>query len=197
MTDQTARLEAATVKAEVGSAILSQFSNNAAGLPPIPTLAGSIPALADLISTIQTAGSNKISFATKIYATTAAGIAATVDQEIFLVQSSSSNLVYNVYQNVSGTATDTGKSMLTSAAITTEVGLATTAATAAQASAATATARVAGFHSPSATAPTTRDDGSALQIGDRYFNTTVASEFIYTSGGWINNSFSDIDGGFY
>ena len=57
--------------------------------------------------------------------------------------------------------------------------------------------QIAGFLPASATAPATRTDGSALQVGDRYFNTSINSEYIHTVGGWVNNSFSEIDGGFY
>lgn len=35
--------------------------------------------------------------------------------------------------------------------------------------------------------PATRTDGSPLQIGDRYFNTTVQAEYIYTDTGWKAN----------
>jgi hypothetical protein len=39
---------------------------------------------------------------------------------------------------------------------------------------------------PSATNPTTRADGSALQIGDLYFNTGTALIRVYTSTGWVD-----------
>ena len=38
--------------------------------------------------------------------------------------------------------------------------------------------------SPSSTVPTTRDNGSPLIVGDRYFNTTLELEYIYKTGGW-------------
>lgn len=57
-----------------------------------------------------------------------------------------------------------------------------------------ATARTVRFVSASTTAPTVRDDGSALQIGDRYVNTTTQVEYIYKSGGWASNeSLAQID----
>lgn len=37
---------------------------------------------------------------------------------------------------------------------------------------------------PSATAPTTRSDGSALQVGDLYFDTATDTMKVYTSSGW-------------
>ena len=39
----------------------------------------------------------------------------------------------------------------------------------------------------SATAPTTRGDGTPLQIGDRYVNTGSQAEYIYKSFGWVSN----------
>jgi len=39
---------------------------------------------------------------------------------------------------------------------------------------------------PHATAPTTRTDGSALQIGDLYFNTSDNSMKVYSASGWVN-----------
>jgi hypothetical protein len=38
----------------------------------------------------------------------------------------------------------------------------------------------------SATAPTTRADTSALQVGDLYFDTSTDTMKVYSSGGWIN-----------
>ena len=38
--------------------------------------------------------------------------------------------------------------------------------------------------SPSATDPVNRENGEALEIGDRYFNTTLELEYIYKTGGW-------------
>jgi tetrahydromethanopterin S-methyltransferase subunit B len=42
------------------------------------------------------------------------------------------------------------------------------------------------YYGPSATAPSTRSDGSALQIGDLYFDTTNAVMKVYGSGGWAD-----------
>lgn len=47
------------------------------------------------------------------------------------------------------------------------------------------------FLSPSATNPTTRDDGSSLKVGDRYFNTTVQAEYLYSSSGWKLSTATD------
>lgn len=44
------------------------------------------------------------------------------------------------------------------------------------------------FIAPSATNPTTRDNGQPLQIGDRYFNTSTQLENIYRSSGWSANT---------
>lgn len=57
------------------------------------------------------------------------------------------------------------------------------AATAA-AAAATAVTLTDRFLAPSATAPTTRDNGSPLQIGDTYLNTTTQTQNVYKSTGW-------------
>lgn len=133
MVDQTTRLEIATVNAEIGSNIVYRFANDAAAAAEIPTDSGDIPNLKQVIVSIQEEGAEKISFATTIYPTTAAGIAATTNGAIFLVQSVSADEIYTVWQNVSGVATDTGKRALNSQAVK-------DAETAAQASAASATA---------------------------------------------------------
>jgi len=41
------------------------------------------------------------------------------------------------------------------------------------------------YQGPSATAPTLRNDGSALQLGDLYFNTALDEMNVYTSTGWV------------
>lgn len=188
MADQTQRLEVATVRAEVGSSILYRFSNDAVDAAAIPTESGNINNLKKVILDIQADGAEKISFATTIYPTTAAGIAATTNGAIFLVASSDADEIYAVYSNNAGTAVDTGKRAISGSAVTAAVNTATTAAANAQTAADTATARVAGFHSPSASDPTTRDDGTSLQIGDTYFNTTLQSNRIFTSSGWAQQA---------
>lgn len=193
MADQTARLEAATLRAEIGSGILFRFSNDAVDGGAIPTQSGDIQNLKSVILGIQTDGANKISIATTIYPTTAAGIAGTTNGAIFLVQSSATTEIYAVYQNNNGTAVDTGKRALDGSAVTNATTAATQAAASAQAAANTATARVAGFHAPSSTDPTTRDDGSALQVGDTYFNTSTNSGRTYSSSGWILSSVNGND----
>ena len=45
-----------------------------------------------------------------------------------------------------------------------------------------------GFLPPSATPPTTRVDGTPLQIGDRYMKTPEDIEYIYKTGGWEPNN---------
>lgn len=60
-------------------------------------------------------------------------------------------------------------------------------ATAAQASAAQAVTLLGQFISPKATAPTVRDNGQPLQIGDSYLNTTDQLQYIYRSAGWVAN----------
>ena len=45
-----------------------------------------------------------------------------------------------------------------------------------------------GFLPPSATPPTTRVDGSTLQIGDRYMKTPEDIEYIYKTSGWEPNN---------
>lgn len=188
MADQTQRLEVATVRAEVGSSILYRFSNDAVDAAAIPTESGNISNLKKVILDIQTDGAEKISFATTIYPTTAAGLAATTNGAIFLVRSSDPDEIYAVYSNNSGTAVDTGKRAISGTAVTAAVNTATTAAANAQNAADTATARVAGFHSPAANDPTSRDDGTSLQIGDTYFNTTLQSTRIFTSSGWAQQA---------
>lgn len=188
MADQSARLEAATIKAEIGSGIVYRFSNDAATDDDIPTLSGEIPNLKKVILRIQNEGAEKISFATKIFIDTAAGIAGTSNQEIFLVQSAEPGEIYEVWQNVSGTAVDTGKRSISAAAVIEATEAATAAAASAQESADAATMRVARFLEPSATPPIQRDDGQPLQLGDRYLNTTDQVEYIYKASGWVANN---------
>lgn len=188
MADQPARLEAATIKAEIGSGIVYRFSNDAASEADIPTLSGAIPNLKNVILRIQNEGAEKISFATKIFISTSAGIAGTSNQEIFLVQSNDPGEIYEVWQNVSGTAVDTGKRSISASAVIEATEAATAAAASAQESADAATIRVARFLEPSATPPTQRNDGQPLQFGDRYLNTTDQIEYIYKSTGWVANN---------
>ena len=46
----------------------------------------------------------------------------------------------------------------------------------------------ASFLGAKSSAPTTRNDGSALQIADRYFNTSDQLEYLYKSTGWVANN---------
>ncbi|WP_367239024.1 hypothetical protein AB1H94_17030 [Pseudomonas fulva] len=60
--------------------------------------------------------------------------------------------------------------------------------------AAEAQARSARLLGPSPEAPELRDDGTPLQIGDRYFNSVSHAEFIYKASGWAaNESLQAID----
>lgn len=188
MADQPARLEAATIKAEIGSGIVYRYANDAATEDDIPTLSGAIPNLKKEILRLQNEGAEKISFATKIFISTSAGIAGTSNQEIFLVQSNDPGEIYEVWQNVSGTAVDTGKRSISASAVIEATEAATAAAASAQESADAATIRVARFLEPSATPPTQRDDGQPLELGDRYLNTTDQIEYIYKSTGWVANN---------
>lgn len=188
MADQPARLEAATIKAEIGSGIVYRYANDAATEDDIPTLSGAIPNLKKEILRLQNEGAEKISFATKIFISTSAGIAGTSNQEIFLVQSNNPGEIYEVWQNVSGTAVDTGKRSISASAVIEATEAATAAAASAQESADAATIRVARFLEPSATPPTQRDDGQPLELGDRYLNTTDQIEYIYKSTGWVANN---------
>ena len=53
--------------------------------------------------------------------------------------------------------------------------------------AAMATARTAPFLDSADSNPSTRFDGSPLQVGDRYFNTAAQGEYLFTSAGWVLN----------
>lgn len=190
MADQTQRLEIATVRAEVGSNILYRFSNDAAAADAIPTESGDINNLKQVILQIQADAAEKISISTTIYPSVAAGLAATADQEIFLVQSDDANEIYTVWKNEAGTAVNTGKSAMSSEAIQQALDASNEAAQAAEEAADTATARTAGFLEPSATNPVVRDNGLPLQQGDRYFNTEDQTEYIYKPSGWEANDSS-------
>lgn len=187
MADQTQRLEIATVKAEIGSDILSRFSNDAVGASPIPTGSGDIQNLKQVIVDIQEEGAEKISFATTIYPTTAAGIAGTTNGAIFLVRSADPDEIYAVYSNTAGVAVDTGKRALSATAIQTAMDVALESANAAEDSADLATARTARFLASVSTPPVIRDDGTPLQLGDRYLSTANQAEYIYKSSGWVAN----------
>lgn len=50
-----------------------------------------------------------------------------------------------------------------------------------------------GFLPPSATPPVTREDGSPLQPGDRYYNTAEAVEYIFISSVWTANNVNGAD----
>ncbi|MBD8680284.1 hypothetical protein [Pseudomonas sp. CFBP 13719] len=187
MADQTQRLEIATVKAEVGSNILYLFSNAAENAQPIVTESGEIRNLKQVIAAIQEDGAEKISVATTIYQTAAAGLAATADGGIYLVQSGDADKIYTVWRNQAGAAVNTGKTAMSSQAIQDALAASNDAAQAAEDAADVATNRTAGLLQPSALAPAARDNGLPLQVGDRYFNTASQAEYIYSANGWAAN----------
>jgi len=187
MADQTQRLEIATVRAEVGSSILYRVANDPVAADPIPTGSGDIPNLKQVIAEIQEEGAQKISVATTIYPSVEAGLAATTDGGIFLVQSDEATEIYKVWKNDGGSAVNTGKTAMSSEAIEQALQSSNEAAQAAEDAADVATNRTAGFLAPSATPPEIRDNGLPLQLGDRYFNTEDQAEYIYTDAGWVSN----------
>jgi hypothetical protein len=187
MADQTQRLEIATVRAEVGSNIVYRFANDAAEAASIPTESGDIQNLKQVVLDIQAEAADKISIATTIYPTVAAGLAATPDQSIFLVQSNDADEIYAVWKNESGTAVNTGKTALSATAIQTALDASNEAAQAAEDAADTAIARTSRYLAPSATPPVVRDDGLPLEIGDVWFSTIDQTEYRYTDDGWRAN----------
>lgn len=194
MADQTQRLEIATVRAEVGSNIVFRFANDAANADSIPTQSGDMQNLKQVVLEIQQNAAEKISISTTIYPTVAAGLAATADQGIFLVQSNDADEIYAVWQNQGGAAVNTGKTALSATAIEAALEASNEAVRAAEEAADVATSRTAGFLAPSATPPTVRDNGLPLQLGDRYINTETQTEYIYRDGGWeANDSLQAID----
>ncbi|WP_060476737.1 tail fiber domain-containing protein [Pseudomonas monteilii] len=187
MADQTQRLEIATVRAEVGSNILFHFANDAENADGIPTQSGDIKNLKQVVLEIQQDAAEKISISTTIYPSVAAGLAATADQGIFLVQSNDADEIYTVWQNQGGTAVNTGKTALSATAIQTALDASNEAARAAEDAADVATARTARYLAPSATQPTVRDNGLPLEIGDVWFDTVEQTEYRYTDQGWRAN----------
>lgn len=185
MTDQAQRLEIATVRAEIGSNITYRFNNDAIDALLIPTDSGNIKNLKQVIADIQQEGAEKISFATKIYPTTAAGISATVAGEIFLVAASNADEIYAVWQNTAGVAVDTGKRAISASAVIAATDAAQASANDAQTAASEATAKVAPFLSPASIDPVARGDGSDLQPGDTYFNTIIQAIKVYSTSGWV------------
>ncbi|NNA93081.1 hypothetical protein HBO16_28155, partial [Pseudomonas gessardii] len=113
MTDQTQRLEIATVRAEIGSNITYRFNNDAIEADEIPTDSGPIPNLKQVMKVIT----DKASVSSSIYPTVAAGLAATAEGAIFLVASSEDDEIYAVWKKVGGVAVDTGKRSLSSQAV--------------------------------------------------------------------------------
>lgn len=193
MTDQAQRLEIATVRAEIGSNITYRFNNDAIDALLIPTDSGDIKNLKQVIADIQQEGAEKISFATKIYPTTAAGLAATANGEIFLVAGAGDDEVYAVWQNSSGAAVDTGKRAISATAVIAATDAAQASADNAQAAANEASAKVAPFLSPASTDPSVRDDGSSLHVGDTYFNTVIQADKVYSSSGWVAANVTGIE----
>lgn len=187
MADQTQRIEIATVRAEVGSNILFRFANDAANADSIPTQSGDIQNLKQALLEIQQDAAEKISISTTIYPSVAAGLAATPDQGIFLVQSNDADEIYTVWQNQGGTAVNTGKTALSATAIQTALDASNEAARAAEDAADVATSRTDRYLAPSATQPTVRDSGLPLEIGDVWFDTAEQTEYRYTSQGWQAN----------
>ncbi|GEM_PF-2775375 len=187
MADQTQRLEIATVRAEVGSNIVFRFANDAANADSIPTQSGDIQNLKQVVLEIQQDAAEKISISTTIYPSVAAGLAATADQGIFLVQSNDVDEIYTVWQNQGGTAVNTGKTALSATAIQTALDASNQAANAAEEAADVATARTARYLAPSESEPTFRDNGLPLEIGDVWFNTVDQTDYRYTDQGWIAN----------
>lgn len=112
MTDQTQRLEIATVRAEIGSNITYRFNNDAIDAGGIPTESGDIKNLKQIIKSIE----DKASISTAIYPTVAAGLAATAEGGMFLVASADTDEIYEVWRKVAGAAVDTGKRALSSQA---------------------------------------------------------------------------------
>ncbi|HDS1816347.1 TPA: tail fiber domain-containing protein [Pseudomonas putida] len=188
MTDQTQRHEIATVKAEIGSNILSRFSNDPIDAEPIPTASGDIKNLKQEIFEFQEEASEELSIATTVYPTVAEGLVATPSQAIFLVQSADADEIYKVWQSNAGTAVDTGKTAMSSQAVQDALDASNESAIAAEAAAALAGERMAGFLAPSAAAPAVRDNGFPLETGDRYLNLIDGLEYIYKSGGWAANN---------
>ncbi len=187
MADQTQRLEIATVRSEVGSNIVFRFANDAANADRIPTQSGDIQNLKQVVLEIQQDAAEKISISTTIYPSVAAGLAATADQGIFLVQSNDADEIYTVWQNQGGTAVNTGKTALSATAIQTALEASNEAAQAAENAADIATTRTARYLAPSATQPVVRDDGLPLQVGDVWFDTKGQTEYRYTDEGWRPN----------
>ncbi|KAA8702473.1 hypothetical protein [Pseudomonas proteolytica] len=131
MTDQAQRLEIATVRAEIGSNITYRFNNDAIDAGGIPTESGDIKNLKLIIKEIE----DKASVSTSIYTSVAAGLAATSEGGMFLVQSDEDDEVYVVWRKVGGVAVDTGKRALSSQAAEDAVNAAQDSADAAEASA--------------------------------------------------------------
>lgn len=165
MSDQTQRLEIATVKAEIGSDILSRFSNDAVAADPIPTETGDIQNLKQIIFEIE----SKASVSSSIYPDTATGLAATAEGGMFLVASAEIDEIYVVWKKEAGVAVDTGKRALSSQVVEdAAISSAESAQIAEDAAALAATA------------------SAAIQLSTGIFPTTAAGLAATASGGYFS-----------
>jgi len=173
MTDQTQRLEIATVRAEIGSNITYRFNNDAIDAGGIPTESGDIKNLKLIIKEIE----DKASVSTSIYPDVTEGLAATEEGGMFLVQSAEDDEIYVVWRKVGGAAVDTGKRALSSQA-------AENAVDAAQASAEASAASAIAAQSAAATAAADfqtifEADQTAREIEFNDFMNSLGFESIY------------------
>lgn len=157
MSDQTQRLEIATVRAEIGSNILYRFSNDAIDSGAISTGSGDIKNLKQVIKGVE----DKASVSTSIYPTVAAGLAATAEGGMFLVASNEVDEIYAVWRKVSGAAVDTGKRTLSSEAVQVAVDAAESSAAESAASALIAQQAQAEFENISQTLTDIKSSASA------------------------------------
>lgn len=85
-------------------------------------------------------------------------------------------------------ATNAAASESTAVAASTTAVSSATSATNSATLATTAAVSMGRFLTPKATLPTTRDDGSPLQVGDKVLNTTNGVEYVYKATGWVANN---------
>ncbi|MBV7489854.1 hypothetical protein [Pseudomonas sp. PDM30] len=127
-----------------------------------------------------------------VYRTVAQGLAATVNGKIFQVVAPEDEAAYAIYQNVNGAAVDTGKRIPTRYLLDRVENSARQSADAAEAFseasrtfAEGALAYAGRNFGPLAADPAANPLGQPLSAGDRYFNTTMGIERVFTGIVWL------------
>lgn len=119
-----------------------------------------------------------------LYRTVAQGLSETVNGQIFQVISPEDEAAYAIYENVAGTAVDTGKRVPARYLLDKVAAEAQLNADAARAYAEGAQAYAGRNFGPLPSDPSTNPLGDPLVAGDRYFNTSYGIERVFNGSTW-------------